>query len=70
MDDTPLHEILFQISYQLCREFNALSPYEIDERTFDEVVDLYADMRTLQIGTRERSDPNRVVRRPAGDDWF
>jgi hypothetical protein len=47
-----------------------LSPYEIDSRSFFEVIDLYADVRAMQIRENELNDPNRVVRRKAGDDWF
>jgi len=62
--------VIFNINYQLCKEFPALTPYEIDDRTFVEVIDLYADVRALQIREEKLNDPNRVIRRPAGDKWF
>lgn len=67
-----MHEILFQINYQLCREFKALSPYEVDARTFEEVIELYADTRSLQIANsiEAQRKQNEETRRPAGDDWF
>ena len=58
------------MSYQLCKEFPALTPYELDNRRFKDVIDLYVDVRQMQIRTKKNSDPNRVIRRPAGDDWF
>lgn len=58
------------ISYQLCKEFPALSPYEIEDRTFCEVIHLYSDVRRMQIRDKKNKDPNRIIRRPAGDNWF
>lgn len=69
-DPSPLHETLFIINYNLCKEFPALSPWEVDLRSFHAVIKLYGEMRTLQIHLEEIKDPNRVIRRKAGDDWF
>ena len=69
--------MLFIIAYQLCKEFPALSPYDIDEKRFRDVIKLYSDVRTMQIREskiqkeiEKANDPNRIIRRPAGDDWF
>lgn len=74
MDDTPLFEVLFDINYQLCKEFPAMTPYDIEKRTFHDVIRLYSDVRALQLREAKRGDndsnDNRVIRRPAGDDWF
>ncbi len=69
-DDSPLHEVLFSIEYNLCKEFPALSPWEIDERSYHTVIRLYSDTRRIQIRDQELKDPDRVIRRRAGDDWF
>lgn len=61
---------MFVINYQLCKEYTALSPYEIDDRAFGEVVDLYIDTRKIQMRKNKLTNPNRVIRRRAGDDWF
>jgi hypothetical protein len=65
---------LFDLSYQLCKEFPALTPFEIDKTEFNKIIALFSDLRTMQIKNRKeekiRNDPNRVIRRPAGDDWF
>ena len=45
-------------------------PPMIDEMTFVDVIGLYSKVRKYQIREEELSDPNRVIRRPAGDDWF
>ena len=64
--------MLFNLCYQLCKEFPALSPYEIEETPFVDVIRLYADVRALQIREEKENDPNvkRVIRKRAGDDWF
>lgn len=63
-------DLLFHINYQICKEFPALSPYDVDARTFIEVIDLFCDLRKLQIRQAAMNDPDRVIRRPAGDDWY
>nr|DAL33194.1 MAG TPA_asm: hypothetical protein [Caudoviricetes sp.] len=64
--------MLFNINYQLCKEFPALTPYDVEKRTFHDVIRLYSDVRAMQI--RESRHKNRensgMIRRPAGDDWF
>ena len=73
----PLSELLFVVEYNLAKEFPALSPFEIEDKAFFEIVDLYSDMRRMQIQFKKDmiTDPDqetktKVIRRPAGDDWF
>lgn len=66
----PLDQLLFTIEYSLTKEYPALSPFEIEERSFFQVIDLFADTRRIQIEDKKTRDPNRIIRRPAGDDWF
>ena len=66
----PLSDLLFVIEYNLAKEFPALSPFEIENRSFFEIIDLYSDVRKIQIEVKKEENPNRVIRRPAGDDWF
>jgi hypothetical protein len=66
----PLDQLLFTIEYSLTKEFPALSPFEIEDESFFRVIDLFSDTRRVQITEKEQSDPNRVIRRPAGDNWF
>lgn len=58
------------INYQLCKEFPALSPFDVDARRYADVIKLYSSVIDLNIDRKFKSDPNRVVRRPAGDNWF
>ena len=66
----PLDELLFSIEYSLTKEFPAFTPFDVEDSTFYRVIDLFTDTRKLQIRAKRESDPNRVIRRPAGDDWF
>ena len=62
------------LNYQLCKEFPALTPYEVDEKPYHEVITLYSDVRTLQIEAQKRNpgidNGPKVVRKKAGDNWF
>lgn len=72
--DEPVHELLFEIEYNLCKEFPAMTPMQVDEMAFHDVIRLYSKVRTYQIREEEIKDiltnPNRVIRRPAGNNWF
>ena len=56
--------------YTLCKEFQALTPYEVEDRAFVDVIKLFADTRRMQIRRKKESDPNRIIMRKAGDNWF
>jgi len=64
--------VLFEFSYHLCKEYPALSPWEIDGKKFRDVIKLFAETRTVQIrSNQEKPERNdRVIRRKAGDNWF
>lgn len=68
-----MFEILFSINYQLCKEFTGLSPFDVDNQPFVEVIKIYGEVRTLQIRSSadgENPKTNKVIRKKAGDDWF
>lgn len=73
-ENVPLCECLFLMSYNLCKEFPAMSPFYLDEKPFCEVVGLYARLRTVQIKeekeVKKHKQTPEVIRRPAGDNWF
>ena len=62
--------MLFSISYQLCKEFSGFTPFIIDDTAYHKVIGLYGEVREMQINEERINDPNRVIRRPAGDNWF
>lgn len=65
------------LEYNLCKEFPSLTPLSIEKEGFYDIIDLYIDLRNLQIQQEIENNKNtkkvngkRLVRRPAGDDWF
>ena len=74
---TPLYESLFTMSHNLCKEYPALSPFAVDDMGYGDVVDLYADVRRLQISQKKEMDNSgrkknkgKDIYIPAGDDWY
>ena len=71
--------MLFNINYNLCKEFPAFTPFEIDDRSFHDVIKLYGEVRTMQINSNKESknvsissntDDKGRIRVKAGDNWF
>lgn len=42
----------------------------VDNERFADIIKIYSDVRRMQIKEQKANDPNRIIRRPAGDDWF
>lgn len=73
----PFYENLFEINYILCCEFRALSPFEVENTSYVKIIRLYAKLARLKIREeqeaeqqKQEKDKPKVIRRPAGDDWF
>ena len=56
-----------------------MNPLENEQKTFHEIVRLYSRVRVIQIKENKElakmqrnngAQTERVIRRPAGDDWF
>lgn len=70
--------MLFSLEHQLCKEYPALSPFDLERRTFHEVIGLYSRVRDMQIRMdkqtqkqiRQTGRDGGIIRRPAGDNWF
>ena len=65
-----LPDALFMIVHNLCKEYVSLSPYDLEERTFREVIKLFVDCKKVHMRQDLISDPDRVVKVKASDDWF
>lgn len=70
-------ELLYLVEYNLCKEFPVLCPLTLESEGFYTVMDMYIDLRNMQIkkSKEERKNTKRVkgktlVRRPARDNWF
>lgn len=65
------------LEYNLCKEFPSLTPLSIEKEGFYDIIDLYIDLRRLQIREETTMEKNtkkvkgkKLVRRRAGDNWF
>ena len=47
-----------------------MSPYELERKSFHNVIRLYSDVRRMQIRIEKENDPNRVIMVKASDNWF
>lgn len=54
-----------------------MHPFDIEQRTFHEIIRLYSRVRIIQIKENKElaklqrgAQTDKVIRRPAGDDWF
>lgn len=50
-----------------------MTPYDVEDKPFCRVIELYADVRRVQIKERkkiETPEKERIIRRPASDNWF
>lgn len=48
----------------------SITPFEIEEKSFESVIDLYADLRRMQI--RQENKEGKPIRRRASDNagWW
>lgn len=64
------------MNYQLCKEFPALSPFDVDGKSYHDVIVLFGELRKLQkhnekiMKKNTTKDGKQIIRRKAGDDWF
>lgn len=64
------------MNYTLCKEFPSLSPFDIDSKSYHDVIVLFGEVRTLQKNIEKEQkrnttkDGRRIIRRPASDNWF
>jgi hypothetical protein len=61
------------LEYNLCKEYPAMTPFELENTSFFEVIDLFIDTKKMQMRIEEiQQEPKKekVIRRKAGDDWF
>ena len=54
----------------VCERFPALSPFDIRRERASEVFRLVSRINRSNIYREKESTQKRVIRRPAGDDWF
>lgn len=50
-----------------------MTPFDVENKAYYKVIELFADLRSMQIRDKKKKDTpeaERIIRRPAGDDWF
>ena len=70
-----LYETFFEMELSICERFPSLTPFQVRRERATEVFLL---VRRLNNHTEKQSkqntqlnkDDKKVIRRPAGDDWF
>ena len=68
----PLDETMFLIEHNLCTMYAGLTPFVIECESFHNVIELYADVRRMQIREERQKNRKHVIRRRASDDagWW
>lgn len=68
--------MLFELENNLCEKYSALTPFAIDEQKYTDVIELYANVitmnrRKIKYKPRYNKQGKRIIRRPAqNDNWF
>lgn len=72
VDDTPIYESLFSLQLDLCERFPAMTPLSLRKEKAREVFLLINRYSTYSQKEQKNidSDGTKIIRRPAGDDWF
>ena len=77
MDDTPIYDLLFTMQINLCERFPSMTPLSLRKERAREVFLLIGRLNKHTAKelkgkqqTTSRVNGKRVIRRPAGDDWF
>lgn len=65
-DKTPFPDLIFEMEINICSQFPALTPFSLRREKAWEVFLL---MKRYSKYGKKKTKP-KVIRRPAGDDWF
>lgn len=69
-DNTPLIELLFDLTVSLCDRFPALTPLSIRQAPAREVFTLVNRYNRHYKKQKKTKDGKKIIRRPASDNWF
>lgn len=67
-DNTPFYDVMFDMTVQLCERFPAFTPLSFRRERFGEVLKLI--VRFKRWSKKNTKNGKRIIRRPAGDNWF
>lgn len=60
--------MLFNLQMSLCDAFPSLTPFDVRNQSFQEVMLLVRRMENYNIA--KKKDETKKIRRPASDNWF
>ena len=69
----PLYELFFELEVSICDRFPATTPFSIRREPAREVFLLTSRMNRKTARDNKKAKAKngpKVIRRPAGDDWF
>ena len=69
-DNTPVSEVLFDIIVSMSERFPSLNPLSIRQMRAREVFLFIRRFIAYSKKEERDKDGNRIIRRPAGDNWF
>jgi hypothetical protein len=70
-DNTPIYDVLFEMEMNLCERFTSMTPLTLRREKAREVFLLLNRFnRYHRKKKREMKNGKRIIRRPAGDNWF
>ena len=65
-----LYEIFFEMEMSISEKFPNLSPFEVRQKRANEVFLIVNRLNNYLKYQNKESGKKKVIRKPAGDDWF
>lgn len=69
-DNTPIYQVLFEMEVMLCERFPAFTPISLRREKATEVFNLITRYNIYSAKKQKNAKKPKIIRRPAGDDWF
>lgn len=73
-DNTPIYDILFEMEMALCDRFAQFTPLSLRREKAREVFTMIVRFNRYMAKENKRNkrtkDGKRIIRKPAGDNWF
>lgn len=69
-DDTPIYDVLFEMEMNLTERFPSMTPLVLRREKAREVFLLLNRYTRYSRKADKQKNGKRIIRRPAGDDWF
>ena len=71
MDDgTPIYDSLFEMEMSLSERFTSMTPLTLRREKARDVFLLIVRFNKYSRKQKKQKNGKRIIRKPAGDDWF